>query len=226
MVAQPDFTTVAALIADPTRGRMLAMLMDGRARTATELALDGGVTASTASSHLSRLTSARLLEVARQGRHRYYRIGSPEVAAAVEALMGVAGGGGAPVRRAGPRDEALRQARVCYDHLAGEVGVRLLDRLMERGHVRGEPGSLELTVSGAAWCEEIGLEIHVLRGARRPLCRGCLDWSERRMHLGGSVGAALLGRLLHLRLIRRVRGNRAVVLTPRAEAFVEHLTLS
>lgn len=216
---------MAALVADPTRGRMLASLMDGCARTATELALEGGVAPSTASSHLSRLTSAGLLEVVRQGRHRYYRIGSPDVAVVVEALMGLAGSGGVPRRRAGPRDEALRHARVCYDHLAGEAGVRLLDRLRARRYMGESGGSLELTTAGAAWCEGLGIEVKALRAARRPLCRGCLDWSERRMHLAGSIGAALFDRLLHLRLIRRVRGSRALVLTPGAEAFVEHLTV-
>lgn len=225
MVDPPDLGTIAALAGDPTRGRMLTALMDGRALTATELALEGGVSASTASSHLARLTAAGLVAPARQGRHRYYRIATPEVAAALEGLMGLGAHSTARPVRSGPRDLALRRARVCYDHLAGEAGVRLFDRLCERGLVGGTGEALTLTAAGEAWCRRVGVDPDLLRASRRRVCRPCLDWSERRTHLAGGLGAALLDRLFALRYARRERGGRAVSLSPRGEAFVERLEL-
>ena len=222
----PDIAAIAALVGDPTRGRMLLALMDGRALTATELALEGGVSASTASSHLARLTGARLLSIAKQGRHRYFRIATPEVAAAIEGLMHIAPRRAARHARPGPRDEGLRRARVCYDHLAGEVAVRLLQRLRERRVIAGDDEAMSLTTTGEAWCERVGIDVAALRARRRPLCRPCLDWSERRAHLAGAVGAALLDRMLALRYARRERDGRAVLLSPRGEAFVERLELA
>ncbi len=216
-------TLVAALIGDPTRARMLTALMDGRARTATELALEGGVSASTASSHLARLTEAGLLAIERQGRHRFFRIRTPEVGAVMEGLMGLAAPAPRAGRRPGPRDPALRRARVCYDHLAGEVGVRLLDRMRERRLVAGVGEEIDLTGEGEAWCDRLGLDLAALRARRRRLCRECLDWSERRAHLAGALGAALLDRMLVLRLARRAPEGRTVLLSPRGEAFVERL---
>jgi len=220
MVDIPDVASIAALIAEPTRARMLAWLMDGRARTATELALEGGVTASTTSSHLTRLTAAGLLAERRQGRHRYFSIRSPEVAAAIEGLMSIAPRRLPASLAAGPRDERLRRARSCYDHLAGELGVELYERLRQHGFVAGSDDALALTARGEAWCKRIGLDLAALRQRRRPLCRPCLDWSERRAHLGGSLGAALFVRLLALRLARRDPHGRAVALSSRGEAFV------
>ena len=202
---------------------MLTALLDGRARTATELALDGGVTASTASIHLARMTDAGLVAVARQGRHRYVRLATPEVAAALESLMNIAPA--RPDRRLGPRDADLRRARVCYDHLAGELGVRLLDRLRVRRFVTGSEAVLELTRAGETWCANVGIDLGELRSRRRPLVRACLDWSERRVHLGGALGAALLTRLLTLRYARRADGGRVLRLTPRGEAFIDRLAL-
>ncbi|HEV7923332.1 MAG TPA: helix-turn-helix transcriptional regulator [Thermoanaerobaculia bacterium] len=220
----PDMAAIAQLLGDPTRARMLGLLMDGQAQTATELALAGGVLPSTASSHLTRLTDAGLLTIARQGRHRYFRIAGPEVAAAIEGLMSIA----PPVRplRFGPREEALRRARVCYDHLAGEMGVRLLDGLRGKRVISGPDDELALTRAGEAWCERIGIDLEALRARRRRLCRQCLDWSQRRAHLAGSLGQALLERLFALRYARREAGSRAVVLSPRGEAFVERLELA
>lgn len=202
---------------------MLTLLMDGRALTATELALEGGVTPPTASSHLARLAEAGLVTIARQGRHRYCRIATPEVAASIELLMGLAARGGPRAVRTGPRDAGLRRARVCYDHLAGEVGVRLLERMRETGIIDGADDGMRVTSRGERWCDGLGIDLHALRGARRRLCRACLDWSERRTHLAGSLGAALLDRMLELRHVRRVSGSRTLVLSPRGESFVERL---
>jgi DNA-binding transcriptional ArsR family regulator len=204
--------------------------MDGRALTATELALEGGVTAPTASSHLARLTTAGLVAIARQGRHRYFRIAAPEVASAIEGLMGLASRGGtggvATPLHTGPRDAGLRRARVCYDHLAGEAGVRLLERLRERHLISGGDEAMVLTSRGEAWCERVGVDLDALRTKRRRLCRSCLDWSERRTHLAGALGAALLDRLFALRYARRDALGRTVILSPRGEAFVEQLELA
>jgi DNA-binding transcriptional ArsR family regulator len=223
MLDIPDIASVATLVGDPTRARMLTALMDGRALTATELALEGGVTPSTASSHLARLTKTGLISPVTQGRHRYFRIAAPEVAAAIEGLMGIApAGGGRPVRT-GPLDARLRRARVCYDHLAGEAAVRLLQRLREKNLLRGGDRSLTLTAKGEAWCDGVGIDLGALRKKRRPLCRSCLDWSERKTHLAGALGAAILDRLFALRYARRERGCRAVTLSPPGESFLERL---
>ncbi len=224
MSALPDIETVASLVGDRTRVRMLSALMDGTARTATELSLVGGVTASTASSHLALLTEAGLLDLVKQGRHRYYRIANPRVAGALEGFMSLAGSpGSAP--EPGPRDRALRYARVCYDHLAGEAAVRLLTRLRDESLilVRGE--ELTLSEEGEAWCANLGIELDDLKRGRRSLCRSCLDWSERRSHLAGALGAAIYIRLVELKLAIRDRRSRAVRLAPAAEAFIETLRL-
>jgi len=223
MVVTPDIASIAALVGDPTRAEMLTALMDGRAHTATELALEGGVTPSTASSHLARLTAGRLVTVARQGRHRYFRIATPEVAAALEGLMGLAPRRTRSMPPTGPRDEGLRRARVCYDHLAGEEGVRLLERLRESGLVHGDDEAMVLAPAGEAWCGRLGIDVAALRAKRRPLCRSCLDWSERRTHLAGALGAALLDRLFALRYARREPDSRVVNLSPQGERFIERL---
>jgi DNA-binding transcriptional ArsR family regulator len=217
-----DLAAIAALVADPTRAAMVSALMGGMAHTATELALHAGVTPSTTSSHLARLCEGGLLSVARQGRHRYFRIASPEVAGAMEGLMSIAPPAAGTPPRPGPRDETLRRARVCYDHLAGEAGVRLLERLRERGLVRGGESELALSADGEAWCARVGIDVAALRARRRRLCRPCLDWSERRAHLAGALGSAVLDRLFALGYARRERDSRAVILTPRGDAFVEH----
>jgi hypothetical protein len=196
--------------------------MDGRALTATELALEAGVAPSTTSSHLARLSGAGLVALARQGRHRYFRIAAPEVAALLEGLMNLAPGGTSAVPH-GPPDPALRRARVCYDHLAGERGVYLLERLRARRFLAGDEDALVLTRAGADWAAILGVDVASLRGRRRALCRPCLDWSERRSHLAGSLGAALLDRLFALRYARREPWGRAVTFTPRGAAFLEHL---
>jgi DNA-binding transcriptional ArsR family regulator len=222
----PDIAPIAALVGDPTRGKMLAALMDGRARTASELALEGGVMPSTASSHLARLCAAGLVAIAKEGRHRYFRIAEPDVAAAIEALTNIAARTMPPRVRLGPCDEGLRRARVCYDHLAGEAAVRILERMRERNFIAGADQAMGLTGRGVEWCGRIGIDLEALRTRRRPLCRACLDWSERRTHLAGSLGAALLDRMSKLRYARREADSRVVILSQRGESFVAKLELS
>ena len=191
----PVIASVAALIGDPARANMLTALMDGRALTASELAGAAGVTLQTASSHLARLGAANLLAVERQGRHRYFRLSDPDVARVLEALMGLAERTGAKRVRTGPRDAELRTARVCYDHLAGERGVALLAAMKRAGRIVGDD-ELAIPAEGRAFFVDLGIDMDRLETARRPVCKTCLDWSERRSHLGGALGAALLDRIL------------------------------
>ena len=200
---------LASLIADPARSRMLTALTGGIALTATELALEAGVTPSTASSHLAKLTAANLLATERQGRHRYFRLFDEEIAAMLESLMGIATRN---VPQRGPKDPALRVARVCYDHLAGERGVWLFDRL--RGRYVDD---LRVTPAGRTFFETLGIDVSALEHQRRVLCRPCLDWSERRHHLAGSLGAAILDRVFALRWARRELDSRAVVFSAAGE---------
>src|SRR3954471_5006566 len=202
----PRIASIAALIGDPGRANMVTALMDGRALTASELGGAAGVTLQTASGHLSRLVESGLLAVRRQGRHRYFRLSGPDVAEALEALMGLAQRTGAVRVRTGPRDAALREARICYDHLAGERGVALLEALRRGRLVEGEQ-DLRLSESGRAFFLRLGVVLAGLEGARGPVCRLCLDWSERRAHLGGALGAALLDLMAARDWVRRDEGR-------------------
>jgi len=208
-----------ALIGDPARANMLVALLDGRALTAGELARAAGVTPQTASSHLARLTEAGLLALEKQGRHRYHRLASRDVAQMIEGMMAVAGALDARRRPVvvGPRDKALRRARTCYDHLAGEVAVAIADRLAERGHVELSPDGAALTETGAAFLAGIGVDLPA-QGRHPVFCRPCLDWSERRPHLAGAVGAALYKGCVAQGWLRPVEGSRAVTITRAGEA--------
>lgn len=209
MKGGPDISRVAALIGDPARANMLTALMGGRALTASELAEEAGITAQTASSHLSRLIEGGLIRQRRQGRHRYHELALPEVATLLEALMGFAAGAGHLRRRPGPRDPEMRRARVCYDHLAGEMGTRMFDAMLVRGDLRREGEEIVLTESGRAFAQ--GFVAEGLAGrSRAPLCRECLDWSERRSHLAGRLGRAMLARMVELGWARREEGSRVI----------------
>ena len=213
MVDGPTIAEAASLIGDPARANMLSALKDERALTASELAHIAGVTPQTASGHLSKLAGARLVAVERQGRHRYYRLAGRQVAEALEALEALASGGAPRYRPPGPRDEALRFARSCYDHLAGRLGVALAGAWIDLGYLRAEESGFVLTDTGAAALDDFGLDVAALRRRRRPLTRRCLDWSERRPHLGGALGAAALARMKSLGWLERSAGGRAVSLT-------------
>ena len=202
----PVIAESAALIGDPARANMLASLMDGRALTVSELAEAAGVALPTASGHLSRLAAAGLVAARSQGRHRYFALTGGDVAQALEALMTLAQRTGAVRTRAGPHDEALRAARICYDHMAGRIGVELLDAARSRGLLAGTD-TLALTAKGAGVFAGLGIDADSLAAGRRPLCRTCLDWSERRLHLAGALGAALLARLETLGWVRRETGR-------------------
>jgi DNA-binding transcriptional ArsR family regulator len=214
MVSTAALAETATLVGDPARANMLGALMDGRALTATELAGAAGVTPQTASGHLSRLTQAGLLEMARQGRHRYYRLASPGVARMLEAILAVAGTPGHRSVVVGPRDTALRAARTCYDHLAGRLGVALADAMAARGHVELAADGGVLTEAGASFLAGLGVALQERPRTGRVFCRPCLDWSERRPHMAGALGAALCTHCLTAGWIRRLPGTRAVGVTP------------
>ena len=214
MTNAPDIAEIAALLGDPARANMLSALMDGRALSAGELAYAAHVTPQTASAHLAKLVDARLLAGDRQGRNRYFRLASAEVARLIEAIMAVAVARASHYRPAWMRDEALRSARTCYDHLAGRLGVALADHLAARGHVLLDADGGAVTAAGTRFFDEFGLDLADAAGKRRRFCRPCLDWSERRPHLGGAVGAALARRCFALGWIERLRDSRAVAITP------------
>jgi DNA-binding transcriptional ArsR family regulator len=206
----PNIVGIAALIGDHARAEILTALMAGQALTATELAGVAGVTKQTVSAHLAKLLDARLLAVESQGRHRYFRLSDPDVARLLESLMGVAYRVGAVRLLSSPREPALRKARVCYDHLAGELGVLIFDSLKQRRLLRSGDEGPQLTEEGRRFCRELGIDVEALASERRPLCRACLDWSMRRHHLAGALGAAVLGRCLALGWARRAKGSRVV----------------
>lgn len=212
----PDIARIAALIGDPARANMLTALMGGRALTASELAHEAGITAQTASSHLARLAEGGLIRQRRQGRHRYAELATPGVASLLEALMGLAADSGHLRRRPGPRDPQMRRARVCYDHLAGEMGTQMFESMLARGYLARNGDDIALTDSGQDFARDF------LQGAldgtsRAPLCRECLDWSERRSHLAGRLGRAMLARMVEQGWARRMAGSRVIRFTPEGE---------
>lgn len=210
---------VAAAIAEPARARILCNLLDGRARTATELAAVAGVGAPTASAHLARLREQRLVDALAQGRHRYYRLAGGEVAAALEALLVVAHGAPAPFEPSAPH--RLRAARTCYDHLAGELGVRLHAHFLERGWLVPDEADYRLAGDGPAAFAEWGVDVEAARARRRRFACPCVDWSERRMHLAGSLGAALLEALRTRGWVTPDLDSRALALTPRGHRALQ-----
>jgi DNA-binding transcriptional ArsR family regulator len=207
---EPDISSVAALISEPSRGRILITLLDGRSLPATELAQRAGITCQTASSHLAKLTEGGLLQVIAQGRHRYYRIANARVAELLESMA-----------RFAPRKETCRPepkslieiARTCYNHLAGSLGVRMTEAIVAQGLLREVGRDYQLTKKGAQWFFDFGIDIEDLRKSGRVFARQCLDWSERRNHLAGVLGSAMARNLFELGWIERVRESRAVRIT-------------
>ncbi len=222
----PNIVRVAALIGDRARADILTALATGQALTATELGNVAGVTKQTMSTHLAKLVDARLLAVENQGRHRYFRLADRDVAQLIEQLMGVAYRTGAVRFRASPREPALRFARVCYDHLAGELGVQAFDSLEQQRVLKRSGDTVQVAKAATTFWHDIGIDIDALSKERRPLCRACLDWSVRRHHLAGALGAALLRRCFELGWARRAKGSRVVNFTPHGErAFREKFAL-
>ncbi|SHG69982.1 ArsR/SmtB family transcription factor [Pollutimonas bauzanensis] len=233
MVSISSISQTAALIGDLARASMLAALMDGRALTATELAHIAGIAPQTASGHLNRMADAGLVARERQGRHRYHRLASPAVARMIESIMSVAAdldtasvSSRPPVPVTGPRDKALRYARSCYDHLAGQLAVEMTDSLIEFGRIELSSDGGALTEEGHRFLRSLGVDLDAARhrassrGTRRVFCRPCLDWSERRLHIGGALGAAMYQCYLDNGWIRRAAGSRAVTVTPHGQQAI------
>jgi len=219
----PNIARIAALIGDPARAEMLTALMTDRALTATELAGIAGITKQTVSAHLAKMREAKLIAVDAQGRHRYFRLADRDVAHLLESLMGVAFRTGSVRLRSSPREPALRKARVCYDHLAGELAVWAYEALLARRIFRSDADGFELTRTGVSWFEDFGVDVTTVRTQRRSLCRPCLDWGERRHHLGGALGAALLQRFYALRWGKPQAGSRVVTFTAAGESALRRL---
>ncbi len=229
MVSPNRLAEIAAVIGDPARASMLTALMNGRALTAGELAVVAGITPQTASTHLNRMVGAGLIALERQGRHRYHRLSSPAIAQMLEGLMLHAIGSAAPDRtvRTGPRDGALRHARTCYDHIAGRLGVAIADAAVTSRLIAIDDDAALVTPKGARFFAAAGILSAVNNtGApsRRPLCRACLDWSERRPHLAGRLGAAICTHAIDNAWVRPIKGSRALAVTPKGhKAFREIL---
>lgn len=227
MNPHPAITNTAALVADPTRASILLLLIDGKARPAGELAYAAGVSAQTASSHLAKLLDGGLLAVEREGRHRYYRLASPQVVATLEHLASISPA--APVRRRAPNREAqkLQFARCCYDHLAGVLGVRLTQAMVDRGYLAAEPEKrFAITNAGAAWFDDLGVDVDRLKPAATGIARQCLDWTEREHHLAGPLGTRFLAVACERGWFERAEDSRAVAVTAAGwQALDDHLGL-
>jgi DNA-binding transcriptional ArsR family regulator len=217
----PDIARIGALLGDPARTHMLSALMSGQALTAGELAREGGVTAQTASSHLAKLADGGLITARRQGRCVYFALAGAEVAELMEQLAGLAASAGHRRTRPGPRDPAMRRARVCYDHLAGELGVAMLDGLLERGVIEDRDGALSLSAGGETFVSDFGVSLETVRASHRPVCKACLDWSERRSHLAGGLGKAMLDAIYARGWARRLEGGRVVAFNAQGLAVFE-----
>ncbi|TWO71586.1 winged helix-turn-helix transcriptional regulator [Caenimonas sedimenti] len=226
MHAEPDLARIAATVGDPRRIQMLSLLMEGRALTAKELALGAGIEPATATSHLKRLLEDGLLESTAQGRHKYFRFATEHVAQLVESLMRVA-----PRRKAAPAAtlEPVQQARYCYDHLAGSLGTGLFTLLLRKHWLEDDgvdPKQLVVTVRGAKALDNLGIDVASAKARRRQFACRCLDWSERRDHLGGALGSALAEHLQSQRWIERRKHSRVVTVTPAGRRELKSLGLA
>ena len=209
----PDIDRIAALVGDPARANLLVALMSGKALTVRELSEEAGMTPRNTSLHLAKLDEGGLLEQRKQGRHKYFSLANGDVIHLLESILGLAAGSGRLRIRTGPRNEALRKARVCYNHLAGHMGVRMYDSLVRQGCMRLGGNGIELTEAGAMCVNDFGVDLASLRRKQSPLCRDCLDWSERRSHLAGNLGRALLSRMEDLGWTERVPSTRILRFT-------------
>jgi DNA-binding transcriptional ArsR family regulator len=224
--ASVDMAAVGQLLGSPTRAAMLDALFDGRAWPVHELAAVAKVAPSTASEHLQLLRNGGLVVASREGRTHLYRLRGPDVAAALELLGTLAPASRDSGLSAAVRNGALHEARTCYDHLAGRLGVAITDALVERGLVLGPEHDLLVTVEGERRFGAVGVDVAALRRARRPVTRACLDWSERRPHLAGALGAALLTRLHGVHGVERLPAPRTVRLLPVGRALLAELGIA
>ena len=206
---EPNIALIASLIGDQARSKMLTALMCGKALTATELALEADITAQTASSHLTKLVAGELLVVRKQGRHKYFQLRGHQVAELLEQLLTLSAATSTQ-STTGPSDPRLRYARICYDHLAGEQGVKLYDTLIQTGLLIDHVQQPQLTEQGERFFQDLGVDLSQLQDKKRPLCKACLDWSERRSHLAGSLGHWILSDLIDKQWARQDMDSRTI----------------
>ena len=209
----PNIAEVASLIGDPARANILTALMSGKALTASELAREAGITAQTASSHLRKLEIGQLVFQRKEGRHRYFTLSGEDVAQTLEGLMGLAAGRGHLRTRTGPRDDALRRARVCYNHLAGDMGVQMYQSMQASGFFFTSDKQIKLTETGHKFITGFGVDLGSLPSSSAPMCRECLDWSERRSHLAGRLGRAMLSQMIVAGWAKRIPDSRVIQFT-------------
>ena len=218
-----QFAIVASLIGEPARATMLWNLLDGKAYTAGELALSAGLSAQSASNHLNKLIEAELLKMEKQGKHRYYRFAKPEVAYAIEAIANLV----PPKAKAAPQKQFangdIQFARTCYDHLAGKIAVGLAQSLVQQKIIKLQGEEYVVTKTGTAWFDKLGIDVEAVQQQKRAFARPCLDWTERKYHLAGSLGAALLDQMLAKNWLRRKPNERTVVLTGKGERALQEL---
>lgn len=218
------FVLIAGLICEPVRSKMLWNLLDGRAYTATELAVAADISATSASNHLAKLLEADLLKVENQGRHRYYSFAKTEVAYVVESLANLANDGSLEKTKSGVSDSAgVKYCRTCYDHLAGFVGVKMVEAFEQKDFLRPTETAYSITEKGWDWFTQIGISPDDFVGNRRPLTRQCLDWSERRPHLAGQLGAKLLERTLDKHWFEKIQYSRELIVTPKGQKEILNL---
>lgn len=218
----PDISLPAAMMGDPARANMLMALMSGMHLTATELANEAGVTPATASVHLAKLTDSGMIVPTKQGRHKYFCIADADVAHAIEALIILSSRAGHMRVKPGPKNEEMRVARSCYDHLAGKAAVQLFEAWVENGVLAWDHDIITLTKSGRTFLTTRGIAVDQLEKRKRPLCRSCIDWSERRHHFGGAVGAAILSYALNAGWVARNGTSRALSFQANGEeAFMQ-----
>jgi DNA-binding transcriptional ArsR family regulator len=213
MRSEPDLSTIAALIGDPTRAIMLSALMGGQSLPASELAYRSHITAQTASSHLAKLVEGGLLTVQQTGRHRYYQLKNAEVAHLLEALAVVAP---APrVKSQGESEDlkALHLARTCYDHLAGKLGVAVTQSLLDQAFIQLDEADYQVTAEGSKWLTAWDIDESQLHKGRRKFACTCLDWSERRYHVAGALGASVTAKFFEKGWVARITGTRAIRIT-------------
>lgn len=214
MITGSIIAEIAALVGDPARATMVSALLDGRTLTASELAGAARITPQTASAHLAKLTEAGLLSVVRDGRQRHFRLASPRVAEMIDGIVAVALEKRPRFRPLSQQARALGAARICYDHLAGRLSVDLTDAFVARKYIVLDEETAEITTAGTRFLSAFGIELSTRRSTRRPLCRLCLDWTERRPHIAGAVGAAITKRCFDLGWMERMKRSHAVIVTP------------
>jgi DNA-binding transcriptional ArsR family regulator len=215
---EPNIAYIATLIGDNARSKMITALMSGKALTATELAIEAEIMPQTASSHLAKLVDGELLIVRKQGRHKYFQLKSIQIAELIEQMLNISATISNAMISTGPQDERLRKARICYDHLAGEMGVILFDTLLTKGLIIESPTDTFLTATGLEFFSDLGVDFNTLKKSSRPLCKSCLDWSERRSHLAGSIGKWILNDAIDRKWARQQPDSRAIQFSSRGLA--------